>query len=162
MKKLAHGFTLIELLVVVSIIGILTTLVAANLNSARARARDAARKSDVRNISTALRLYYNDWGEYPPNCGGGGICGCGSGTGTQPVGLCSWGSSWTDGTTVYMSKLPADPQTGTQEYFYSRDAAKTDEYILSACLENKSDTAGVPGTAQNSSCDGGWVFVIQP
>lgn len=155
------GFTLIELLVVISIIGILTTLVAANLNSARGRARDAARKSDIRNISTALRLYFNDWGQFPPTCAGG-ICGCGTGLGTQPTTLCSWGSPWTDGNTTYMSKLPVDPQSPTSVYFYKRDPTYTDKYVLSACLENKSDPSGVAGTVANSSCNGGWIFLIQP
>ena len=64
-KKNKKGFTLIELLVVVSLLGVLATLVIANLNSARERTRDATRKSDLRNIQTALRLYYNDKGTYP-------------------------------------------------------------------------------------------------
>lgn len=158
-----RGFTLIELLVVISIIGILTTLVAANLNSARSRARDAERKSDIRNMATALRLYFNDWNQYPPNtCGGGGICGCGSGGTTQPTSLCAWGTPWTNGSVAtYMSKLPVDPLSA-QTYFYKRDPTYPDKYTLSACLENKSDTSGVAGTVANSSCPGGWVFVIQP
>ena len=53
--KTQKAFTLVELLVVISLIGILATLVLANLNSARERARDAERKSDLRNIQTALR-----------------------------------------------------------------------------------------------------------
>ena len=64
-EKQNKGFTLVELLVVISLIGILSTLVIANLNSARERARDAQRKSDLRNIQTALRLYYNDNAGYP-------------------------------------------------------------------------------------------------
>jgi prepilin-type N-terminal cleavage/methylation domain len=59
------GFTLIELLVVVAIIGLLSTLSIVALNTARAKARDARRVSDVKQIQTALELYYNDNGEYP-------------------------------------------------------------------------------------------------
>jgi general secretion pathway protein G len=54
------GFTLIELLVVIAIIGILTAVITTNLVSARARARDVRRKSDLRAVQQSLRLYYND------------------------------------------------------------------------------------------------------
>ncbi len=63
------GFTLIELLVVIAIIGILSTLSVLALNSARARARDAKRISDVRQIRLALEMYYNDHNTYPPEDG---------------------------------------------------------------------------------------------
>jgi len=55
-----RGFTLVELLVVIAIIGLLSTLAFISLNSARAKARDAKRVSDVRQIQSALELYYND------------------------------------------------------------------------------------------------------
>ncbi|MBI3963654.1 MAG: type II secretion system protein [Candidatus Kerfeldbacteria bacterium] len=54
------GFTLVELLVVIAIIGLLATLAFVSLNSARAKARDAKRVSDVRQIQSALELYYNN------------------------------------------------------------------------------------------------------
>ena len=59
------GFTLIELLVVVAIIGLLATLSVVALNTARAKARDAKRVADVKQIQTALELYYNDNSGYP-------------------------------------------------------------------------------------------------
>lgn len=59
------GFTLIELLVVVAIIGLLSTLSIVALNTARAKARDARRVSDIKQIQTALELYYNDVASYP-------------------------------------------------------------------------------------------------
>lgn len=65
MQKNKKGFTLIELLVVVAIIGLLSTLSILALNTARARARDAKRVADVRQIQTALEMYYNDVGYYP-------------------------------------------------------------------------------------------------
>lgn len=66
MQKKQKGFTLIELLVVIAIIGLLSTLAVVALNSARMKSRDARRLSDVKQIQTALELYYNDQGEYPP------------------------------------------------------------------------------------------------
>ena len=59
------GFTLIELLVVISIIGLLSTLGAVSLNSARQRSRDARRVADMKNLPTALELYFDVNSVYP-------------------------------------------------------------------------------------------------
>ena len=64
-KQKTKGFTLIELLVVIAIIGILSTLAVVSLTSARARARDSRRIADVRNIQSALELYFTDNSVYP-------------------------------------------------------------------------------------------------
>jgi prepilin-type N-terminal cleavage/methylation domain-containing protein len=69
MKKNQKGFTLIELLVVIAIIGLLSTLSVVALNSARARARDARRLSDIQQIQSALEMYYNDSNAYPTSLG---------------------------------------------------------------------------------------------
>lgn len=138
-RSIKFGFTLIELLVVISIIGILTTLVAANLNSARSRARDAGRKSDLKNIQTALRLYYNDNGRYPE---------------TPPP----FGAKWEAGSTVYMSKVPQDTLSPDQTFQYTVGATDKDLYTLSACLENGSDKQGV--TASGITCPSNWMFQV--
>lgn len=135
-----QGFTLIELLVVISIIGLLATLVAANLNAARSRARDAQRKSDIKSIQTALRLYYNDNGAYPASNYFDNL----------------WGTEWKVGTTVYMNSVPADPLSA-QTYKYVL-GADSDNYTLSACLENTSDTNGKSITISGWTCPTGWVF----
>lgn len=65
-----NGFTLIELLVVVAIIGLLSSVVLASLNTARAKSRDAKRLSDLEQIRTALTTYYIDNnGTYPTTNG---------------------------------------------------------------------------------------------
>lgn len=65
------GFTLIELLVVIAIIGLLSTLAVVALNNARMKARDAKRISDIKQIQTAVELYYNDASAYPATVIGG-------------------------------------------------------------------------------------------
>lgn len=145
------GFTLIELLVVVAILGILSTLVVANFNAARERGRDAQRKSDVRQVQNALRLYYNDHGVYPDNDPTNKILGCGP-AGARTV--CEWGQAWTtDEGETYMNKLPDDPVNGLS-YLYDR--LNLDSYELRACLENRSDESGQTSTL----CSTAWEFLV--
>jgi len=69
--KNKSGFTLIELLVVISIIGLLSSVVLTSLSSARKKARDAIRTSDIVQIRSALQMYIEDFGHYPiTNCQG--------------------------------------------------------------------------------------------
>ena len=138
----SRGFTLIELLVVVSIIGILTTLVAANLNSARQRGRDAQRKSDMRNIQTALRIYYNDYNQYPE--------------------ILTFNSQWIVGDVEYMALLPDDALAPDREYVYNR--IDLDTYELSACLENKSDPKCPTGGEPPAWCsaEDGCAYTVGP
>jgi type II secretion system protein G len=63
--KNKQGFTLIELLVVIAIIGVLSSVVLASLNSARSKARDVVRLTDMKTLRNILELYYNDNGTYP-------------------------------------------------------------------------------------------------
>lgn len=63
-NNLTAAFTLIELLVVIAVIGVLASVILASLNSARAKARDARRKSDLRQVVTALELYRDSVGTY--------------------------------------------------------------------------------------------------
>lgn len=58
------GFTLIELLVVISIIGVLSTLGMVAFKSARKRARNVARISNLEQLAKALDVYYDDNGRY--------------------------------------------------------------------------------------------------
>ena len=74
MKK---GFTLIELLVVVAIIGLLASIVLVSVNSARAKARDVKRMSDLHNVQLALEMYYDKYNTYLVAGTGWSGCGCG-------------------------------------------------------------------------------------
>jgi prepilin-type N-terminal cleavage/methylation domain-containing protein len=154
------GFTLIELLVTISIIAILATLLIANLNASRARARDAQRKSDLKNISTALRIYYNDNEKYPNDSGSPywRILGCGTGGSA-----CLWGDEFANTDQTYMNTLPSDPQSD-RSYRYDRDDTDDDIFSLKACLENTSDDRCTP-SVDETWCEtdlGGCLYVVEP
>ena len=127
MKDNKKGFTLVELLVVIAIIGLLSTLAVVALNNARQKSRDARRVSDVKQIQTALELYYNDENGYPPTAGvvtGGAITGAISGV-------------------TYMALVPSNPTPadvtaaedaacGGTDYTYTSTITST--YTLQYCL----------------------------
>jgi len=95
-----EGFTLIELLVVVAIIGLLSSVVLASLNSARMKSRDVRRLEDFTQIRNALNLYALDNnGNYPL----GGYYTSWSGSGCH-----DWQTLAT-ALSPYMKTLPLDP-----------------------------------------------------
>ncbi len=131
-----RGFTLIELLVVIAIIGILASIILVSLNSARAKARDARRESDLHTIQLALEEYANDHGTYPQ-----GTCAytsgwCVSNNATQ------WGALQTM-LAPYLAQLPTDPlntsgnpwSNGSYSYAYAANSDGSN-YDLIAQLED--------------------------
>lgn len=132
-KKTYKGFTLVELLVVIAILSILSTLGIANFQSARTKARDLARKSDLQTITKSLEAYVNDHRVYPSSNAYGQII-CQAPTST----VCDWGSEFKDekGTT-YAIVLPNDTYS-TYDYFYVSSGSS---FSLYAHLENTNDPA---------------------
>ncbi|HVY67312.1 MAG TPA: prepilin-type N-terminal cleavage/methylation domain-containing protein [Patescibacteria group bacterium] len=59
------GFTLLELLVVIAIIGLLSGVIMISVQVARAKARDAKRAADIRQMITSLEQYHIQAGYYP-------------------------------------------------------------------------------------------------
>ncbi len=113
----SKGFTLIELLVVISIIGVLSSVVLASLNSARVRGRNALRLQQVRQIVNAMSLYMSDNnGQFPSSSGSWRCLGHGD-TGSCWAGLNFTGSTALDTSLQsYMSKIPDDPANITTCY----------------------------------------------
>lgn len=77
-------------------------------------ARDSQRKSDVRNIRTALESYFVDNSNYPTTL-----------------------TALTSGSTPYIKTLPTDPKTKAQ-YTYTPSGSPPSSYKLTAKLENSS------------------------
>lgn len=109
------GFTLIELLVVIAIIGLLSTLAVVALNSARAKSRDSKRVADVKQVQTALELFYADSNGYPCSTGTFPSCTASTtvtlGDATASKALCSggWKAACAGNETTYMGLVPAAP-----------------------------------------------------
>jgi type II secretion system protein G len=103
----SRGFTLIELLVVIAIIGLLSSVVLANLNNAKVKARDAQRFSDFNQIRNALELYHLKYGVYPNanNC-------CWFDSGTHWNGTTRNANDWIPGLSEFISPVPRDPKWG--------------------------------------------------
>jgi len=132
MKK---AFTLIELLVVIAILGILATVGLTSFRTAQMRGRDAQRKSDLKQMSNAVELYYQDYKRYPL------------------ASALVAGSEFTDGKTSYFKKVPADPGSG--QYVY-RVSATGNKYQLLARLENTRDKniiAGITVSCGSQTCN---------
>ncbi len=142
-----NSFTLIELLVVIAIIGGLSTLLVPNFMGARERARDAQRKSDLKQIQKALEMYRQDKTPiaYPTAT-------------ANRFGVC--GSQFTSGRTVYMNKIPCDP-LGPTPYYYSVDNNNL-TYTLCACIENKTDPEATDVSCGETCPSGKYYQLNQP
>ncbi len=136
------GFTLIELLTVIAIIAILTGLFTVSYLSVRQRGRDAQRKSDIKQLQSALELYRADNDSYPP-------------TSTFQPYTCA--SAFTNNGVTYMNKLPCDPNSTSSNvinYYYYQLSSTS--YVIASCLENTSDKDGISGTTPQASTPSPW------
>jgi len=125
------GFTLIELLIAISIIAVLSTLAMITFANFQKNARDAKRQSDLNIVKSALEQYHSDKKNYPRNV------------------VFDGESSIINGTRTYLSKVPLDPNNGTEtQYCYEGSgtcsADGCTKYVLYTKLEN--------GTTDDFTC----------
>lgn len=148
-----EGFTLIELIVVMAILAILMAIGAGAFTSSLKKGRDSTRKANLRAITNALDMYYNDYGRYPAGDTNGAIVGCSSVVPITPT-PCAINSAFKDANgTMYMQQLPTDP-VSSQKYYYRAPA--TNQFQIYARLENTQDPAIItPNPALSSSACGG-------
>jgi len=160
--KNKKGFTLIELLVVISIIGLLASVILISLNSARAKARDAKRIGDLRQLSTALEFYFDQNSAYPPDAVS---CDTSAGASADVLPGCSPGSDTTPGpgdfwaaggfklvSPQFLAAAPWDPRN-IRPYMYLYEPVQSETefgitcgaaacaYVLSALLETATPLA---------------------
>ncbi len=173
-RQIKNGFTLIELLIVLAIIGVLSTLLMTNFIGVRQRSRDVQRKSDLRQIQSALETYRTDNTFYPE---------------FGPTGGCGWavigGPGDPSGYTAtqlkngkYLLTIPQDPNNKAggcsvdkPGYLYSVSAMCPTSrspvgYTIFTYLENVNDPDAlavkdaVVATPPGSSTDGNKTFTV--
>lgn len=121
------AFTLIELLVVIGIIGLLASIVLVSVSGVRARARDAKRQADLKQINTAMELCFDD-----PTCGG------------APSSYPTWPANTVMGTGTATSigsylRVPQDPlNQGNYQYRYYFGSSTA--YCIAVQLETVPNT----------------------
>lgn len=155
------GFNLIELLVVISIIALIVSAALLLLNSSRQKSRDAKRVADIKQIISALDLYYSRCNSYPnPSVypltldstqalftGNGGVlgpCGTNGGTGGANGGIGAVAS--TSGTVIIRQFVaapnPPDGGCGANNSYQYTPTNAGANYTLTFCLGQA--TGGYP------------------
>lgn len=119
-KNLQHkkGFSLLELLIVISIIAIMITLGISSYSTAQKKGRDSKRKSDLKDVQSALEQYYSVCGNIYP----------------IPTNFYSQGIICNSPTIAILPNLPSDPRGITS---YSCSSCNTTSYTLCASLETE-------------------------
>ena len=97
------GFTLIELMIVMAILGLMAYMVAPRLMGVMGKAKPKIAQTDIKNLETALDLFYLDVGRYPTDEEGLKVLF------QRPEDMANWGGP-------YIKKTPKDPWG--REYVY--------------------------------------------
>lgn len=128
--KKQSGLTLIEILIVIALLMLILLAIFKVFGTDVNRAKDAQRKSDLRDIKLAFEDYYNDHQSYPPreyldDCGG-------------------------DSLRPYLKAVPCDPETGKPYLYMPFPDDGTQGYRVLSILNDKSDPI-----IEKFGCEGG-------
>ena len=116
---------------VIAIIGILATISVIALSNARAKSRDAKRAGDMKQVQTALELFFNDQNRYPT---------------AEEWNTGQIYSTTTDSTTTYMQIIPTAPTPADgacldrKNTFGYQQTDSGNSYTLSFCLGGNTGT----------------------
>ncbi len=136
-SKVSSGFTLIELMVVLLILGILGALVVPRLMDRADGARVTAARTDVNQITQALKLYRLDNQQYPT-----------TEQGLQALVAKPTASPVPNAWRAYLDKLPNDPWGQPYQYLNPGVKGEIDVFSLGA--------DGKPGGEGGNADIGNW------
>ncbi len=127
-----RGFTILELIIVIAVFGLLATLAALSLNSARASLRDAQRLSDVSVLRAALSAYYLEKATFPLS---GGVDLGQPGTDTDVFTGSGFVAADQAQPPIYLERVPVGPRNN--EYYRFRGGATG--YSVRFVMETETD-----------------------
>ncbi len=109
------GFTLVELLIVVVILGVLAAVVIPQFADSSDSAREAALKSNLGTLRSAIELYKSDHGDYPGLNASSGGTGC---TGNDGTGAANSQQALIDQLTRYTDSNGASCDESVANFIY--------------------------------------------
>lgn len=113
---------ILEIGMIVVVLGFLGWITFKQFSLAEAKSRDIERKTSLHEVSKAIRLFYQDYGELPE----------------ENLINSLWGKEWKDGDYIYMKTVPKENYLEDKEYCYEISGEGKEFYLL-ADLENKRD-----------------------
>ena len=121
MKNGEKGFTLLEMLIVIGIIAVIITITAVSYSTAQKKSRDSRRKTDLKQVQSAMEQYYSICGyQYP-------LSTTGTDGGAVPTIGCA------NPATILMPTAAADPKTNVS---YTMSTSNTSAYRICTTLES--------------------------